>query len=124
MAAAAVSVEALYEEIAALKHQLSAATESLNAAESQLAACKAEFEAYKADAQAILAEAAQKVIVSDKPVLEVNGELYTFKMGKFSLGGKNLTAAEIIANAGAFEAEIQQLIHKYKILKPFKPKEA
>jgi hypothetical protein len=116
-AAAAVSVEALQAEIVNLKEQL-------EIKEKEFDALRAEFEQYKADAQEILAEAGKtKLVISDMPLLEVDGELFTFKMSRFTLDGKYFTAEQIIANPGAYEKEIGMLIDKYKILKPFKPKE-
>ena len=126
VAAAAVSLE---EANALLQSENAALRSQLDAAHAKLKAMAEEFEKYKADAKEMLdqiqEEAAKKqLIVSDRPVLNVGGDLFVFKMSKFTLDGKHFSAQQIMENPGAFEVEIAQLIHKYKILKPFKAKEA
>lgn len=99
---------------------------SLKAAKAALAhdleKSKDDFASYKEEAEAALESLGKdQVIVTDKPVLKHNGVLYTFKMTKFAIRGKGLvTAQQIIENPSDFEKEIEDLINKFKILKPFK----
>jgi predicted nuclease with TOPRIM domain len=122
-------LDAANDKLKALVEEKSELTIQLDAAHTKLTEKTVEFEKYKADAKEMLdhiqEEASKKqLIVSDRPVLNVGGDLFVFKMSKFTLDGKHFSAQMIMENPGAFEVEITQLIHKYKILKPFKAKEA
>lgn len=116
-AANAMSAESV---IATLEEKLAAAEKAVAKALTEKAALQAAFDQYKEDAKAILAEAGKsRIVTSDRPVLEHEGELYVFQMGVLHIGGKKILAADVIANPAAFESEIETLL-RLKILKPFK----
>lgn len=79
-----------------------------------------EFKEYKEEAEAALMSLGkEQVIVTDRPVLRYNGTLYKFKLVKFAIRGKGMvTAQQIIDNPDGYD--IDELINKFQILKPYK----
>lgn len=78
------------------------------------------FKTYKEEAEAALDSLGkEQVIVTDRPVLRYNGTLYKFKLVKFAIRGKGMVSAQqIIDNPDGYD--IDELINKFQILKPYK----